>query len=194
MRMGGSGTVPNGTVYLLIRPLSQSLAQSGRSAHLTNEAALRLQRGVPVSSGAAISSCVFRLFPTSRPVRMLKASFPFFFSYIPVHEPVLPSPEVTNITRIARTAIALPTRLLDGQITGVRCRHKPVLNSLGTYCPHPPTAHQRFIMNWTSGWVRPPAGPEVNKQFTVPNQIFSLPISPAIIEIIYRSRRRCRPS
>ena len=38
-------------------------------------------------------------------------------------------------------------------------------------------------MNWTSGWERPPAGPEVNKQFTVPNQIFSLANTPAIIEI-----------
>ena len=27
-------------------------------------------------------------------------------------------------------------------------------------------------MNWSSGWERPPAGPGVNKQFTVANQIF----------------------
>ena len=52
---------------------------------------------------------------------MLKASFPFlpgFLSYILVYESVLPYPAVTNITGIARTAIALPTRLLDGEITG----------------------------------------------------------------------------
>lgn len=64
----------------------------------------------------------------------------FFFSYILVDELVLPSPEATSITKIARTAIALPTRLLDGQITRSGCRHKPVLNcsvSIG----HKPQVH-----------------------------------------------------
>lgn len=50
-------------------------------------------------------------------------------------------PGVTSITRIiARTAIALPTRLLSGQITRSGCRHKPVLNGPGIYCPRPATA------------------------------------------------------
>ena len=39
-------------------------------------------------------------------------------------------------------------------------------------------------MNWTPGRERPPAGPEVNKQFTVANQLFFYPQHcPAMIEI-----------
>lgn len=38
-------------------------------------------------------------------------------------------------------------------------------------------------MNWTFGRERPPAGPEVNKQFTVANQLFFIVNTPAIIEI-----------
>jgi hypothetical protein len=38
-------------------------------------------------------------------------------------------------------------------------------------------------MKWSSGWERPPAGPEVNKQFTVANQLFFVANTPAIIEI-----------
>ena len=71
---------------------------------------------------------------------MLKGSFQVFFSYILIDESVLPSPGVTSITRIARTAIALPTRLLVGQITRTGYRHKPVLNGLGICCPRPATA------------------------------------------------------
>ena len=118
---------------------------------------------------------------------MLKACFPFLFfaghlfSYILVYESVLPPPEATSITRIARTAIALPTRLLDGQITSENTVVViPVLNSpLGTN-----STHQQSTMNWSSGWQRPPAGPQVNiLQFTVANQIFVITNTPAIIEI-----------
>ena len=114
----------------------------------------------------------------------------FSFSYILVDELVLPSLGVTSITNIARTAIALPTRLLDGQITRSDCRHKPVLNGLGIYWSHPATI---WVMNWTSGWERPSAGPEVNKQFTVANQIIFIDNTPAIIEIDL-SRQTTQPS
>lgn len=52
---------------------------------------------------------------------------------------------------------------------------------------------QQWVMNWTSGWERPSAGPEVNKQFTVSNQIIFIDNTPAIIEIDL-SRQTTQPS
>ena len=98
-----------------------------------------------MSSGTTIISHLCLLpFSNQRLTRTHVEGFPPgfpFFSYIAVDESVLPSPGVTSITRIiARTAIALPTRLLSGQITRSGCRHKPVLNGPGIYCSRPATA------------------------------------------------------
>ena len=110
------------------------------------------KRGCPAISTRSASelrhndhlSPSFAFYQPTGHVRMLKACLPpsprALFSYILVYESVLPSPGVTRITGIARTAIALPTRLLDGQITReLGCRHKPMLNGLGTNSPYPLT-------------------------------------------------------
>ena len=52
---------------------------------------------------------------------------------------------------------------------------------------------QQSTMNWTFGRERPPAGPQVNTQFTVANQMFVIVNLLTVIEnSIYCGRRHSR--